>query len=105
MQYAQFLQWAVTKEAALLWQILHSSAASESSQNIKKSVYQLIALSPDIHFLSLATELLTKIWMGNGDDFLCPLPGGSSLQGRDDTALKLSVLARHDGGNSCLPYI
>ena len=63
MQYAQFLQWAVTKEAALLWQILHSSAASESSQNIKKSVYQLIALSPDIHFLSLATELLTKIWM------------------------------------------
>ena len=49
MQYAQFLQWAVTKEAALLWQILHSSAASESSQNIKKSVYQLIALSPDIH--------------------------------------------------------
>lgn len=97
MQYAQFLQWAVTKEAALLWQMLHSSAASESSQNIKKSVYQLIALSPDIHFLSLATELLTKIWMGNGDDFLCPLPGGSSLQVHH-TVLHHQVINRSAGG-------
>ena len=96
MQYAQFLQWAVTKEA-MTRQLHQRVLPSESSQNIKKSVYQLIALSPDIHFLSLATELLTKIWMGNGDDFLCPLPGGSSLQVHH-TVLHHQVINRSAGG-------
>ncbi len=93
--------------------------------NINGDYAEMVSPAPDVHFFGVGNQLLTEIWVGDGDDGLRPLPGGQALQvdhavlrdhivaagagvgadgalgqGGDDAALDSTVLAGDGGGHT-----